>query len=89
MEPEGPTGDDPDAGPAELDRAEEEARAEAQARLFQSALELREEEPPGTGLLIVHGVAAQSGGFLSVDSAPGEGTRVSIYLPPVRTAADG
>ncbi len=35
----------------------------------------------GLGLSQVYGFAAQSGGAVSIDSAPGKGTRVRIYLP--------
>jgi signal transduction histidine kinase/CheY-like chemotaxis protein len=46
-------------------------------------------KPPGTGsglgLSQVFGTARQSGGCVQLDSAPGEGTAVSVYLP--RTVA--
>ena len=35
----------------------------------------------GLGLSQVYGFAKQSGGFVGIDSAPGRGTTVSIYLP--------
>jgi PAS domain S-box-containing protein len=35
----------------------------------------------GLGLSMVHGLANQSGGAVAIDSAPGEGTRVIMYLP--------
>ena len=35
----------------------------------------------GLGLAIVHGMAAQSGGAVSVRSAPDQGTTVTLYLP--------
>ncbi|CAN7235883.1 PAS domain S-box protein [Brevundimonas sp. LjRoot202] len=40
----------------------------------------------GLGLSMVHGLAAQSGGCLSMTSRPGEGTQVELWLP-VATAA--
>jgi PAS domain S-box-containing protein len=35
----------------------------------------------GLGLSMVHGLASQLGGELTIDSAPGEGTTVSLWLP--------
>ena len=35
----------------------------------------------GLGLSMVHGLAAQLGGAFELTSAPGEGTRVDLYLP--------
>ncbi|OHE84481.1 MAG: hypothetical protein A2579_05885 [Lysobacterales bacterium RIFOXYD1_FULL_69_11] len=38
----------------------------------------------GLGLSMVYGFARQSGGGLRIDSTPGRGTRVSLYLPVAR-----
>jgi CheY-like chemotaxis protein len=38
----------------------------------------------GLGLSMVHGVATQSGGGLHIDSRPGRGTTVNVYLPRAR-----
>jgi PAS domain S-box-containing protein len=38
-------------------------------------------EGAGLGLPMVHGFAAQSGGAALLDSAPGQGTQVTLYLP--------
>ena len=35
----------------------------------------------GLGLSMVHGLAAQSGGDLALESSPGQGTSASIWLP--------
>src|SRR6188474_504964 len=35
----------------------------------------------GLGLSMVHGLAEQSGGRLVIESAPGEGTTATIWLP--------
>jgi signal transduction histidine kinase len=35
----------------------------------------------GLGLSMVHGLAAQLGGGFALTSAPGEGTRIDVYLP--------
>jgi PAS domain S-box-containing protein len=40
----------------------------------------------GLGLSMVHGLAAQSGGRLDLESAPGEGTRAHLWLPVAKTA---
>lgn len=43
----------------------------------------------GLGLSMAHGLAAQLGGALTIDSAPGQGTQICIWLPatalPLRT----
>ena len=43
----------------------------------------------GLGLSQVHGFARQSGGFLSIASAPGAGTTVAIHLPRLEAGAEG
>lgn len=35
----------------------------------------------GLGLAVVHGIVAAHGGAVAIDSAPGAGTSVSVYLP--------
>ena len=46
----------------------------------------------GLGLSQVYGMARQSGGSVTIDSAPGEGTRVTLSLPramAIDEAGDG
>lgn len=40
----------------------------------------------GLGLSMIYGFAQQSGGHLNLDSVPGEGTRVQLYLPRLYVA---
>jgi signal transduction histidine kinase/ActR/RegA family two-component response regulator len=41
----------------------------------------------GLGLSMVHGLAAQSGGLLRIDSKPDVGTKVELWLPRAETTA--
>jgi len=41
----------------------------------------------GLGLSMVHGLAAQSGGRLTIDSRPGEGATIALWLPVASEAA--
>lgn len=43
----------------------------------------------GMGLAVVHGVVRQSGGSVAIDTAPGRGTRVRVWLPSADGAATG
>ncbi|MEW6132502.1 MAG: response regulator [Pseudomonadota bacterium] len=59
---------------------------EDQKRLFQSFVQLdsglaRQYEGTGLGLALVKRLAELHGGAVSVDSAPGKGTRFSVWLP--------
>jgi PAS domain S-box-containing protein len=43
----------------------------------------------GLGLAMAKGFVEQSGGSLSIDSAVGQGTRVTLWLPAAKRAVDG
>ena len=60
---------------------------ELQARVFEPFFTTKPTgEGTGLGLSMVYGLVRQSGGFMSLDSAPGRGTRIEILLPAESTA---
>lgn len=55
---------------------------EVRARLFEPFFTTKDiGEGTGLGLSVAYGLAQEHGGWISVDSAPSEGSRFCLYLP--------
>jgi len=58
-------------------------KAEHMDRIFDPFFSTKEGAGAGLGLSVVHGIVGQTGGHITVESRPGQGSRFEVYLPKI------
>lgn len=61
---------------------------EVRENIFKPFFTTKGEHGTGLGCAIVHQIVTRAGGLIRIDSTPGKGTKVSLYLPRI-AAAEG
>jgi two-component system, cell cycle sensor histidine kinase and response regulator CckA len=54
---------------------------ETRERVFETFFSTKGDQGRGLGMSIVNQIITMAGGFIQIDSAPGQGTRIRLYLP--------
>lgn len=60
--------------------------ADTRANVFKPFFTTKGENGTGLGLAIVDQIVSRAGGFIRIDSEPGQGTRVRLYIPRIASA---
>jgi signal transduction histidine kinase len=55
--------------------------AATRERMFETFFSTKGHQGRGLGMSIVNQIITMAGGFIQVDSCPGQGTRIRLYLP--------